>query len=89
MESSERKTISIEGAVCLIVALINLALDQADIHFTLISWISTVACLGLGIDILRRTKWVTHPNYGEMRSLCGSGVIAGLALAFGLFLTFR
>jgi hypothetical protein len=83
----QRRIISIEAAVALIVALVNLALDQADIHILLISWVSIAACVALAIDILRRAEWTQHPQRGNARLLIGSGVVVIAFVAFGLFLT--
>lgn len=69
------------------VALINLALDQADIHIVTISWISVLACIVLCIDALRRTNWAAHPQYGKLRLALGSGGILLAFLSFGVFLS--
>lgn len=82
-----RRIISAEAAVALVVALVNLALDQADIHIMLISWISVLACIILCVDVLRRTAWVKHPEHGKTRLMAGAGVILVAFLAFGIFLS--
>ena len=81
------RIISLEAAIALIVALINLALDQADIHIVAVSWISIAACIVLAVDILRRTKWTAHAVQRRKRLVVGSCVIALAFIAFGVFLS--
>ena len=84
---NQTRIISFEAAIALIVALINLALDQADIHVMIVSWISVLACIALGIDVLRRTTWAAHPRYGKRRLTLGSTAILIAFLSFGIFLS--
>jgi hypothetical protein len=79
--------ISAESAIALVVALVNLALDQADIHVMIISWISVLACISLCVDVLRRTPWARHPRYGDKRLTIGSVTIVMAFLGFGAFLS--
>ena len=84
---SQGRFISVEAAICLVVALVNLALDQADIHIMSISWLSVLGCIALCVDMLRRTKWVKHPDHGKKRLAAGSSVIFVFFMAFGVFLS--
>jgi hypothetical protein len=86
---SQGRFISVEAGICLVVALVNLALDQADIHIMLISWLSVLGCIVLCVDMLRRTKWVKHPDHGRKRLAAGSGAIFLAFVAFGIFLSFH
>jgi|ERR1039458_1141780 uncharacterized membrane protein len=79
--------LSAEAAIALVVAFINLALDQADIHIMLISWISVLTCIVLCVDVLRRTTWVAHTQYGRRRLAIGSSTITLVFVAFGIFLS--
>lgn len=79
--------LSAEAAIALVVAFINLALDQADIHIMLISWISVLTCIVLCVDVLRRTTWVAHTQYGRRRLTIGSSTIVLVFVAFGIFLS--
>ena len=81
------KPLSLEAVIALIIALINLALDQADIHIVVISWISVIVCIALSIDMLRRTQWGRSTGYrsGKFISACAGFII--LFSGFGVLLT--
>jgi hypothetical protein len=53
----------------------------------IVSWISVLACIALCVDILRRTNWATHPQFGKRRLTLGSGAILIVFLSFGVFLS--
>jgi hypothetical protein len=63
-------------------ALINFALDQADIHIMLITWVSLFVCSGLLIDALRRTQWIDRIGWKSKTFISCSLLIC---LAFGAF----
>jgi hypothetical protein len=87
MADQSKRLLSVEAVAALILALVNLALDQAEIHILLISWISIIICVALAIDALRRTAWVTHPIRGSVRFWAGSSGLVLAFLAFGVFLS--
>jgi hypothetical protein len=84
---NQNRIISTEATIALVVTIFNLALDQADKHIRIISWISVLACIVLCVDLFRRTSWATHPRYGMRRLWVGSGLICMAFLAFGIFLS--
>jgi hypothetical protein len=84
---AERGIISIEAAIALIVAFVNLALDQADIHIMAISWVSVAACIVLALDILRRTGWASNRVHTRKRMTIGSSIILFVFIGFGAFLS--
>jgi hypothetical protein len=81
------KPLSIEAIVAIVIALINLALDQADIHIMIISWISVIACIGLSIDALRRTRWSARVGYRSKPFVSCCTVVAAIFIAFGVSLS--
>jgi hypothetical protein len=86
-ESQFMRPLSVEAILALILACVNLALDQADIHNIFVSWLSVVACISLSADALRRSEWVRHPQWGRLRIFSGMLAIIGGFAAFGWFLT--
>lgn len=84
---NQSRIISLEATIGLVVALINLALGQADIHIMLIVWISALLCILLCTDILRRTKWASHPDYGRRRFTLACVAILIAFLSFGASLS--
>jgi hypothetical protein len=87
IKKNQSRIISLEAAIGLVVALINLALGQADIHIMLIVWISALLCILLCTDILRRTKWALHPDYGRRRFTLARLAILIAFLSFGALLS--
>lgn len=86
-QSKFMRPLSLEAIAALILALVNLALDQADIHNIFVSWGSVVACIFLSSDALRRTEWAQHPRAGTARRVFGYVLITAAYFAFGWFLT--
>jgi len=81
------RPLSLEAIAALVVALINLALDQADIHIVLVSWLSVAACITLCIDALRRTQWIGNVGIVSGRFMGISLVIVVSFVALGVFLS--
>jgi len=86
-ETKYIRPLSIEAVIALVVALINLALDQADIHIMLVSWVSTFSCIGLCIDALRRTEWIGAKGTKSSRFILTGIAITSVFLVFGWFLS--
>jgi hypothetical protein len=91
VESNRSETfirpLSVEAIVALVLALVNLALDQADIHIMLISWLSVMLCTFLCLDVLRRTKWGAKAGYRSKRFISACALIFVAFVALGLFLS--
>jgi len=82
------RPLSLEAIGALLLALINLALDQADIHIMLISWFSVFACIALCVDALRRTEWFAQKGGYYSRHFAAScTLITILFISFGIFLS--
>jgi hypothetical protein len=81
------KPFSLEFGAAAVIALINLALDQADIHFVLISWVSLLVCSFLCVDGLRRTEWasIIGRRSGKFVSVCAITVLVFFGI--GLWIT--
>jgi len=74
------KPLSLEFIVAGVLALFNLALDQADIHSLLITWLSILACPCLMLDGLRRTEWSTRVGRKSLRFIAASiGIVGAFA----------
>jgi len=83
----KRRIISLEAGIALVVALTNVVLEQAEVHIMAIVRIGVLLSILLCVDILTRTKWVSHPEYGKLRLTLGLGVILAAFLSFGAFLS--
>jgi hypothetical protein len=70
----------------LVVMLIKVALEQANIHTMSISWISLLLSILFCVDILRRTKRASYPECGRLRFTVGLGVILAVFVSFGAFI---
>lgn len=81
------RPLSVEAIVALIIAFVNLALDQADIHVMLISWMSVLACIVLCLDALRRTEWAAEIGHKSKRFISSCGCVVAVFLAFGVLLS--
>lgn len=79
------KPLSLEFVLAAVIALVNFALDQADIHIMLISWLSMLACTALLIDLLRRTDW--GRSVGSSSFLSVAALIAICFFLFGAYLS--
>jgi len=86
-ESSYIRPLSIEAVVALLVAFINLALDQADVHIVAVSWGSMILCIALSLDALRRTDWILSKGKKSREFVISSIVITTVFLGLGWFLS--
>ncbi|MBB5060819.1 hypothetical protein HDF16_005555 [Granulicella aggregans] len=83
------KPLSFEFIIAAVLALINFALDQADIHIMLITWVSLLACVALLIDGLRRTQWAVRIGWKSKSFGFCSFVILLIFSLFGYYLSSR
>jgi len=69
------KPLSLEFIGATVIALINFALDQADIHIMLITWLSIVVCVCLVLDGVRRTEWALRVGRSSVKFISSVCVI--------------
>jgi hypothetical protein len=87
MRKAAHGIVSKEAALALVVALVALALDQADIHIMIVSWVCMILCIILSIDALRKSTWVSRRAQRTVYLGVGSIAIVVAFLCFGLFLS--
>jgi hypothetical protein len=80
------KPLSLEFIIAAVIALLNFALDQADIHIMLVSWLSIGACIALLVDGLRRTEWAVRVGKKSLRFLSACTAILVVFGVFGVYL---
>jgi len=81
------KPLSFEFICATIIALFAFALDQADIHIMLVSWICIAAISVLLIDGLRRAKWASIRGKGSRQFQAAVVASIIVPVAFGIYLT--
>jgi hypothetical protein len=86
-QKKRKKLFSGEFVAGSVLALVNLALDQADIRVMFASWLSMAACIGLLSDAVRRSGWAG--TAGLKRLVATYATIAIGFVGFGIYLQIR
>jgi hypothetical protein len=86
-KAPEGKAPSGEFIFAAFLGLLNFALDQADIHIMLISWLSMIAISALLADGLRRTPWAVRVGSASLQFRVSVAIVIILPLCFGLYLS--
>jgi hypothetical protein len=88
LKESEKflKPLSFEFIFAIVIALINFALDQADVHVLLITWLTLVLAAVLLIDGFRRTEWIRKLGYKSVPFFSSCLLICLAFVAFGWYL---
>jgi hypothetical protein len=88
-EESKKFRLSVDFVLSAVLAFVNLALDQADIHIMLVSWLSVVACIVLVIDAVRRTEWAEAKGSSSRLVIAMHLLVSGSFIGFGVYLQIR